>query len=207
MFIPMFLRLVITVAVTAFFSGNALSQTPVAVKERTPLSIGERINIESRTLRESRTLNVYLPNSYSKQPDKRYPVIYLLDGSIDEDFIHISGLVQFGSFSWIKMLPESIVVGIGNVDRRRDYTYPTRIERQKKDFPTSGGSTKFADFIEKELQPFVRSNYRTSGGKETLIGQSLGGLLATEILFKRPELFENYIIVSPSLWWDRESRL
>ena len=42
---------------------------------------------------------------------------------------------------------------------------------------------------------------------KTIIGQSLGGLLATEILFKRPHLFDNYIIVSPSLWWDDEKIL
>ena len=35
----------------------------------------------------------------------------------------------------------------------------------------------------------------------------MGGLLATEILFKKPDLFDNYIIVSPSLWWDNESLL
>jgi len=38
-----------------------------------------------------------------------------------------------------------------------------------------------------------------------LIGQSLGGLLATEILLKRPTLFDSYIIISPSLWWDNGS--
>jgi len=130
----------------------------------------------------------------------------LLDGSADEDFIHIAGLVQFTNFPWVKALPNSIVVGIANVDRRRDFTFPTTVEKDKKDFPTTGASAKFIDFIEKELQPFVGKNYKTTPVK-TIIGQSLGGLLATEILFKRPALFTNYIIVSPSLWWDNESLL
>ena len=56
------------------------------------------------------------------------------------------------------------------------------------------------------MQPFIRENYTTDSIK-TIIGQSLGGLLATEILFKTPKLFDNYIIVSPSLWWDDESLL
>ncbi|MEP2653008.1 MAG: alpha/beta hydrolase-fold protein, partial [Paraglaciecola sp.] len=137
---------------------------------------------------------------------KKYPVIYLLDGSIEEDFIHIAGLVQFGSFSWVEMLPESIVVGISNVDRRRDFTFPTHNKRDKQDFPTTGHSQNFINFIESELQPYIDERYSTTSTK-TLIGQSFGGLLATEVLFKKPNLFDNYIITSPSLWWDDESLL
>ena len=129
-----------------------------------------------------------------------------MDGSKDEDFIHISGLVQFCSFSWINIIPESIVVGISNVDRKRDFTYPSNMEIDRKEFPTSGESEKFIKFIADELQGIVKSKYRTNNEK-TIIGQSLGGLLATEILFKRPDLFDNYIIISPSLWWDDENML
>ncbi len=171
-----------------------------------PLTIGESVTFHSTIFNENRHINVYLPNNYKMDSLKTYPVIYLLDGSIDEDFIHIAGIVQFGSFSWINMVPESIVVGISNVDRKRDFTYPTTIEQDKKDFPTSGKSEDFMGFIEKDLQPFIHAKYRINETK-TIIGQSLGGLLATEILFKRPELFDNYIIVSPSLWWDDQSLL
>jgi len=173
---------------------------------KTPFSIGESIKIRSEILDENRVLNIYLPNGYAQDSITKYPVIYLLDGSINEDFIHIAGLVQFGSFSWINMLPESIVVGISNIDRKRDFTFPTNNKRDKKDFPTTGSSKKFINFLEKELIPFVNTNYKTNTIK-TLIGQSLGGLLATEILFKNPNLFDNYIIISPSLWWDDESLL
>ncbi|WP_026811310.1 alpha/beta hydrolase [Arenibacter latericius] len=172
----------------------------------TEFSIGKTIKIKSQLLNEMRDLNIYLPINYSKGSLKAYPVIYLLDGSKDEDFVHISGLVQFGSFSWINMIPESIVVGIGNVDRKRDFTYPSQSELDQKEFPTSGKSEKFISFLEKELQPFIDSEYRTTEMK-TIIGQSLGGLLATEVLFKKPELFDNFIIVSPSLWWDDEKLL
>lgn len=67
-------------------------------------------------------------------------------------------------------------------------------------------SEKFIEFIEKELQPYINSNYRTNG-TNYLIGQSLGGLLATEILIKKPNLFSHYLITSPSLWWDNQSLL
>lgn len=171
-----------------------------------PLSIGERLTLHSDILEEDRVLNIYLPHGYGEDSLKEYPVIYLLDGSMDEDFIHIAGLVQFGSFSWIQMIPETIVVGISNVDRKRDFTYPTRNKKDKKDFPTTGGSEKFISFLAGELQPQVEARYRTNGTK-TIIGQSLGGLLASEILYKQPEMFDNYVIVSPSLWWDDESLL
>ena len=169
-------------------------------------SIGETLEFSSRVLEEDRVLNIYLPNGYHPDSTKRYPVIYLLDGSRDEDFIHIAGLVQFCSFSWIEIIPESIVVGIGNVDRKRDFTFPTYNEKDKADFPTTGGSEQFIRFIGQELQPLIEKKYRVNSSR-TLIGQSLGGLLATEILFKKPGLFENYIIISPSLWWDDESLL
>ncbi|WP_025742959.1 alpha/beta hydrolase [Aquimarina pacifica] len=188
------------------FCNLILAQNENKSIETTQLSIGEKIEFKSKVLNEKRELNVYLPNGYSKDSLKKYPVIYLLDGSIDEDFIHISGLVQFGSFSWINMLPESIVVGISNVDRKRDFTFPTNNKKDKKDFPTTGKSKEFMNFIVEEVQPLIDNEYKTNSLR-TLIGQSLGGLLVTEILFKKPDTFDNYIIVSPSLWWDDESLL
>jgi hypothetical protein len=179
---------------------------PAQNAKKAPFTLGETVEIHSGILSENRILNIYPPAGYSSDSTKTYPVIYLLDGSADEDFIHIAGLVQFGTFPWVNLLPESIVVGIANADRRRDFTFPTKNQQDKKDNPTSGGSENFIRFMEKELQPFVAAQYKTNGQK-TLIGQSLGGLLATEILFKKPDLFNNYIIVSPSLWWDDESLL
>ncbi len=186
--------------------GILLSLQLLAQQKTKPLTIGESITIDSKILEEERVLNIYLPHGYSPDSTKTYPVIYLLDGSMDEDFIHVAGVVQFGSFSWINMLPPSIVVGIANVDRKRDFTYPTRNEMDKKYVPTGGGSAKFIDFLTKEIQPFIKQQYKTDT-IATIIGQSLGGLLATELLFTQPELFDNYIIVSPSLWWDEESLL
>jgi len=162
--------------------------------------------IQSKVLGEERTLNIYLPEGYNKNDTTRYAVTYLLDGSADEDFIHIVGLYQFYSFEWINRVPKTIVVGIATVDRRRDFTYPTTIEKDKKKYPTTGHSDKFIAFIEKELQPFIENRYKVNASK-TIIGESLGGLLATEILLKKPALFNKYIIVSPSIWWDNGSLL
>ena len=167
-----------------------------------PFVLGEVRTMRSRILEQERTLNVYLPEGYSPDSARTYPVIYVLDGSANEDFPHIAGLAQF--MNMYGLLPPSIVVGIANVDRKHDFTYPTRSDSDKVWVPNSGGSAAFIRFIGEELQPFVDSTYRTNGGR-TIIGQSLGGLLATEVLFKHPELFDDYILVSPSLWWDNGS--
>lgn len=185
---------------------HAQTNKALPIVSKTPFQIGESITLHSAQLKEDRSLNIYLPPSYTTDAKRSFPVIYLLDGSADEDFIHTVGLVQYGNFPWINMLPESIVVGIANVDRRRDFTFPTTIEKDKKDYPTTGSSASFIQFLEQELQPFIQQDYRTND-TTTLIGQSLGGLLATEILFKKPDMFMNYIIISPSLWWDHESLL
>jgi predicted alpha/beta superfamily hydrolase len=181
----------------------AITRGQVASK---PFVLGTIEQLHSAELGEDRVLNIYLPEGYNAADTSKYPVVYLLDGSADEDFIHIVGLFQFNNFSWIDRVPKSIVVGIANVDRRRDFTYPTTIAEDKQKNPTSGKSEKFIRFLEKELQPFIQKKYKSTGSK-MIIGQSLGGLLATEILLKKPALFDKYIIVSPSLWWDNASLL
>ena len=183
---------------TFLFSQNNKSKSTDTSK---PFVLGVIEEIQSKELGEKRILNIYLPEGYKAEDATKYPVIYLLDGSADEDFIHIAGLVQFNSFEWINQVPKSIVVGIATVDRRKDFTFPTTIEKDQKRFATSGHSDKFIAFIEKELQPFIDKKYKTTHSKN-IIGQSLGGLLETEILFRKPTLFNQYVIVSPSIWWD-----
>jgi len=184
-----------------FLKFNSFAQNS---QEAKPFKLGEIQTIKSLILNENRTLNIYLPEGYATDSAKNYPVIYLLDGSENEDFIHVAGLVQF--LTMIETMPKSILVGISNVDRRRDFTFPTTIQKDLKDFPTTGKSDRFIAFLEQELQPYISKNYKTNAQK-TIIGQSLGGLLAVEILLKKPKLFSNYVIISPSLWWNNESLL
>ncbi|MBK9177651.1 MAG: alpha/beta hydrolase [Flavobacteriales bacterium] len=181
-------------------AGAARAQSAAAIP------FGESRTFVSESLSEERHLNILLPEGYSPDSAARYPVIYLLDGGTDEDFIHIAGLVQFASFPWVDWLSPSIVVGIANVDRKRDFTHPTSIVKDKADYPTTGGSAAFLRFLGDELIPYIDSTYRTSG-ERMLIGQSLGGLFGAEVLFTQPELFTRYLLVSPSLWWDDASVL
>lgn len=195
------MRLFIALVLSCWFTVVSVAQdTTIA-----PFVLGEIHHVQSKVLNEERTINVYLPEGYNPNDTKqKYPIIFLLDGSKNEDFIHTVGLVQYNTFSWVNRMPKCIVVGIANVDRRRDFTYPTTIKKDKKYFPTSGKSDVFIQFLEKELKPYVNKMFN-SNGEYSIIGQSLGGLLATEILIKHPEMFSNYIIISPSLWWDNRS--
>lgn len=175
---------------------DTVKSDPAAVK---PFVFGEVRMLRSTILAQDRTLNIYLPAGYSTDSTATYPVIYVLDGSANEDYPHIAGLAQY--MNMYGLLPSSIVVGIANIDRKHDFTHPTRNDSDKVRVPDSGGSGNFIKFIGDELQPFVERTYKTNGTR-TIIGQSLGGLLATEILLTRQDLFDHYILVSPSLWWD-----
>lgn len=190
---------------TIFFATISYGQTKTNL-----LTIGKSEQLHSRILKEDRTINVYIPADYQLQDTISYPVIYVLDGGIEEDWLHIAGTVHFNTQPWIARFPRSIVVGIEGNTRRKDFTFPVDnidfIEKegfQKSSFPQYGGSEKYINFIEQELQPYINQKYRTTT-KKTIIGESLAGLLTTEILLNRPYLFNDYIIVSPSLWWGEQ---
>lgn len=166
-------------------------------KQAFPFGVVE--TIDSKILNEERVLNIYLPQGYHPDSIVSYQTVYVLDGSANEDFPHIAGLVQF--LNMYQLMPNSIVVGIANVDRYRDFTSRSSVKEDLEDIPNCGGLEKFMTFIEKEVQPLISKNYKVNEHR-TIIGQSLGGLLATEILMAKPDLFSDYIIVSPSLWWN-----
>lgn len=201
-------KLITLICILILMPGMSQGQTKKASRQKTAnsISIGLTEEITSSVLSEKRVLNIYLPDDYNPADTTRYPVIYLLDGGVDEDFVHVVGLVKFNTQPWVNRMPKSIVVGITNTDRRRDMTFPTTVKSDKEKYPTTGGSTLFISFIETELIPYIQGHYATNSSK-TIIGESLGGLLATEILFKKPYLFDKYIIISPSLWWDNGSLL
>jgi predicted alpha/beta superfamily hydrolase len=187
------------------FLGGA-AQAQINTAQQAVLPLGEQLRFYSAILQEERVLNVYLPQGYHKDSNITYPIVFLLDGGREEDFVHISGLVQFANFPWVNLLEPSIVVGVANLDRERDFTFPSSNADDQRIFPSSGHSANFINFLQKEVKPLVARTY-TTDSTTTLIGQSLGGLLATEILLKHPDMFHNYLIVSPSLWWDDRSLL
>lgn len=174
-------------------------ETDSAKTQDNQIVIGSIDTIDSAILGEERDLWVYLPRSAENENnDQVYPVVYLLDGN--GHFRSVTGMIyQLSTTNGNMTVPEMIVVGIPNTDRMRDLT-PTHTEG------TSGGGTAFLDFIENEVIPHVEKNYPASQYR-TFIGHSLGGLMAIEALITRPEVFNNYVAIDPSLWWDDQSVL
>ena len=174
-----------------------------ATKENTaasePIGIGHSLQFPSSILSQQRTLNIYLPASYHQQSTQKYPLLLLLDGGLHEDFHHITGIAQWAALTG--SYQEVIVVGIANIDRKHDLTSPSDNELDKKELPTHGGAAKFRTFISEELLPWLQQQYRISD-RRLLLGESLAGLFTTETFLLQPEMFTDYIAISPSLWWN-----
>jgi uncharacterized protein len=177
----------------------AQSQTTPPSTTATPLVIGETFTIPSKTLGETRRINVYLPAPYQESPERSYPVLYMPDGGMGEDFLHVAGLVQV-SVGNGTMQP-MILVGIENTQRRRDLTGATRFESDRRIAPVVGGAAAFRAFLRDELLPEVERRYRTTR-ERAIIGESLAGLFVVETFFSEPALFDSYIALDPSLWWN-----
>jgi uncharacterized protein len=166
--------------------------------------IPQKLVVHSNILNEDRVIWVRTPHGYELGKDP-LPVLYLTDGPdhINEIGSTIDFLVNNGR------MPPLIVVGIANTDRMRDLT-PTHSSDKdssgKETVPTSGGGDRFLDFIQNELMPEIEKRYRTAPYR-IFAGHSLGGLMAIHILTSRPDMFQAYIAVSPSLWWDNQHTL
>ena len=174
---------------------------PAETSDTGSIVIGQTDSLFSEILDETRNIWVHVPDAgmggiYGKTT---YPVLYLLDGP--GHFHAVSGLLH--NLGENAIVPKMVVVGIPNTDRTRDLT-PTHVDVMFGDSSfvrTSGGGDKFLEFMEKELIPYVEGKYPVTGYR-TFVGHSFGGLASIYALFTRPELFNNYISIDPSLWWD-----
>jgi predicted alpha/beta superfamily hydrolase len=167
-----------------------------------PIIIGETITLPSKIMGEERTILVSTPPGY-EQSSQSYPVLYMTDGNAH--LSHTRGTVDFLARNGL--MPQVIVVAVANTDRRRDLS-PTHVASRTVngrvfESPTSGGASKFLDFFERELFPYIDSNYRTMPMR-LFSGHSFGGLFALNVFFTRPEMFDAVLAVSPSLNWDED---
>ena len=167
------------------------------------VTIGNIDSIDSKILHEKRKIWVHVPSSdpggiYTKQ---RYPVVYLLDG--DAHFYSVVGMIQqLSTVNGNTICPDMIVVGIPNTDRMRDLT-PSNDSLVA---PTTGGGEKLMEFMEKELMPYIEANYPTQPYK-MLIGHSLGGLMVMNAVINHTQMFNSYICIDPSMWYDKQKLL
>jgi predicted alpha/beta superfamily hydrolase len=166
-----------------------------------PITIGETFTISSTSLGEVRRINVYIPPGSGDSSSAPLPVLYMPDGGMAEDFLHVAGLVQV-SVGNGTMRP-FLLVGIENTERRRDMTGPTEVEADRKIAVRVGGSAAFRTFLRTELMPAVKRRYRTTN-ETAIVGESLAGLFVVETLLLEPDLFDTYIAFDPSLWWNDE---
>ncbi|RZK19178.1 MAG: alpha/beta hydrolase [Hymenobacter sp.] len=182
-----------------------LTRLPAQAQEQpAPLCIGQTFTLTSSVLGETRRINIYLPAGYAENPALQLPVLYMPDGGLAEDFLHVAGLVQV-SVGNGTMRP-FIVVGIENTERRRDLTGPTSSAEDRKIAPRVGGSAAFRQFIRTELMPAIRQRYRTTT-ETAVVGESLAGLFVVETFVQEPDLFDTYLAFDPSLWWNTSSLL
>jgi len=182
-----------------FLATEATGQSGAKPTDSAPLVIGQTFTIVSKAVGETRRINVYVPPGYAKSADLRLPVLYMPDGGMAEDFLHVAGLLQV-SMGNGTMRP-FLLVGIENTERRRDLTGPTTNTKDKKIAPRVGGSAAFRQFIRQELMPEVKRRYRTTS-ETAIIGESLAGLFVVETLLLEPDLFDTYLAFDPSLWWN-----
>lgn len=162
------------------------------------LEFSEVRQLHANAINKDYELYIRLPNSYATTK-KKYPLILIND--VKYAFPIASGMMHLMGGNDIQ---EAILVGIsyskgdaGDLSRTRDYT-PTNT----KERPVSGHADNYVTFIADQVIPEIQKHYRVDNNNKIFVGHSFGGLLGTYILFHQPELFDHYILGSPSLWYD-----
>ncbi|MEZ5680262.1 MAG: alpha/beta hydrolase-fold protein [Erythrobacter sp.] len=167
-----------------------------------PLAIGQTYTITSKILGGERKITVRLPAEYTAEPERKFPVVYVLDGGPEQDFAHIAGIAQSREMNF--SFEPFILVGIQSTDRRHWLTPPAADPAPYEEAlgAKPGGSGEYRRFLRDELNPLVEASFRTDG-HDAVLGESLAALFIVETLFEEPNLFDDYIAISPSLWWEQ----
>ncbi|MCW3110451.1 MAG: hypothetical protein JWQ09_4957 [Segetibacter sp.] len=182
-------------ATTLFFCFLLFIFYPKA-QENNSFSVGFEKSTLSKILGEKRKVWIHIPNQNGGNGNTgkvHYPVIYLLDG--DANFNNIVSITEFMSNAGL--CPPIIVVGVLHPARMTDLTFST----DKETPGIVGKGEKFMLYVEKELMPYIESNYPTASYK-IFIGHSVGGLTVVNTLIHQPDLFNAYVSLDAALWWD-----
>lgn len=192
--------LMIALGCTHVAPGNSpvASSSSIQVARADSVFAHDTFTIQSTALGEPRKINVYTPPQYYGNR-REFPVLFMPDGGIDEDFPHVIRTVD--SLIALRAIRPIIVVGVPNTQRRRDLTGPTRIKSDSAIAPHVGGSAEFRRFFRYELLPEIARRYRVTP-ERGIIGESLAGLFIVETFLEEPDLFTHYIAFDPSVWWN-----
>ena len=167
-----------------------------------PPSEFEQRSISSEHLNESRSYLVSLPDGYAENPDRRYPVLYVLGGSS----LAFQSTRDASLMARIGVMPEVIVVNVPNPDdaaRQRDYTPPFMLRDLDEEDSKIGAADQFLVFLERELIPEINRSYRTSSVR-MIAGHSRGGLFVMYALMENPTVFQAHLALSPALWREND---
>ncbi|MEP6749769.1 MAG: alpha/beta hydrolase-fold protein [Bacteroidota bacterium] len=180
-------------------------QTTAQNTETYKYPLSEVLTIHSKVLNEDRKIYVHCPALDSTNVDNRFPVLYLMDG--ENHFELLAQYADYLSRPDVLAIPKMIIVGIPNTNRRRDLT-PTKSILNYLGRPDtsslmkpSGGNENFLQFISTELVPAIDKNYKTAPYK-IFAGHSFGGLSSINCMLTHPDMFDAYIAISPSFYWD-----
>lgn len=196
--------------VLAACSEPARSQAPAAIKtEGRPYQIaGTQVwTVPDPVSARSYEVFVGLPASYDKEPDRRYPVVYVTDAPYAFPLI---GSISRRVGADGEGLEDFILVGLSYAEgddpmksRRRDYTFTPNGPSSSPKAHVHGGGAAYADYVRTQVLPFVDGRFRTDPKRRIYMGHSYGGLLGAHVLFTQPTTFSHYILGSPSLWFDK----
>ena len=183
---------------------DAADRAQLADPEGEPIVVGSIHRINSSVYGKEQVVTVRLPRGYADNPDRKYPVLFSVDGGPEQDFELLAGIAAEAEFS--TSFEPFILVGIKTEDRYKQLTPDmTRlpIERLKENFGdrmTPGGAKRFREYLAHEVVPWATGRYRT--GRKIVTAASLGGLFVLDTFLEQPEMFDDYIALTPSLWWD-----
>lgn len=164
------------------------------------IGLGTSHPLVSRVLGETRRVQVWSPRTGPGQPV--VATLYVIDGGVEQDFPHIAGLGQLGEISGT--YGPVRVVGVETRERIHELTATPRDPRYVSAYPTAGGAAAFRRHLIEEVVPFVEGRHGP-GGRRALIGESLAGLFVLDTFVETPGAFDDYVAVSPSLWWDGQA--
>ncbi|MDW7670271.1 MAG: alpha/beta hydrolase-fold protein [Bacillota bacterium] len=163
----------------------------------------------SRSLKNFRSLYVYLPPSYPFQPDRQYPVLYMHDGQNIFD-----GSLSYSGDGWeihriadelisLGMMEEILIVGISHQHDQRLNEY-AHVDGAYEGSSVKGKGLLYESFLLEDVKPFIEANFRVLAGREHtgLMGSSMGGLVTFQIGLRHPSVFGKLGVLSPSFWWN-----
>lgn len=183
---------------------SSIEHAQLSDQDGEPIVIGSAHRINSTVYGDEQILTVRLPRGYAENPDKTYPVLFSVDGGPDQDFELLSGIAAEAEFS--TSFEPFVLIGVKTKERSKQLTPELKrlplaqLKASFGDRMVPGGAGKFREYLAQDVIPWVKKRYRTD--RTIVTAASLGGLFVLDTFLERPELFDDYIALTPSVWWD-----